>query len=220
MPGWPRSVRAARRSPRRAIRRSRRSKSPMPYCAREVLARPLRAGFAEVRQSGSHKILAIPMAAKPKRPCTPARFPPEPFGKSSSSPASPKTISAHSDRARPLEFYGGRSSCHSSGSNGWIRKSVALGMCDGVSCYARCYQAFSYRRPVRCFRGARGSRLFYQEVERGWLDKTAAGHSATGVATPFRGRGQESREQLAREGDEAGNGGRGDVPAEAVSRTV
>jgi predicted RNA binding protein YcfA (HicA-like mRNA interferase family) len=29
----------------------------MPYTAREVLAKPLRAGFVEVRQSGSHKIL-------------------------------------------------------------------------------------------------------------------------------------------------------------------
>ena len=29
----------------------------MPYSAREVLAKLLRAGFAEVRQSGSHKIL-------------------------------------------------------------------------------------------------------------------------------------------------------------------
>ena len=32
----------------------------MPYSAREVLARPLRAGFEEVRQSGSHKILRHP----------------------------------------------------------------------------------------------------------------------------------------------------------------
>lgn len=30
---------------------------PMPFSAREVLARLLRAGFVEVRQSGSHKIL-------------------------------------------------------------------------------------------------------------------------------------------------------------------
>jgi predicted RNA binding protein YcfA (HicA-like mRNA interferase family) len=29
----------------------------MPYTAREVLAKLLRAGFAEKRQSGSHKIL-------------------------------------------------------------------------------------------------------------------------------------------------------------------
>lgn len=29
----------------------------MPYCAREVLAKLLRAGFVEVRQAGSHKIL-------------------------------------------------------------------------------------------------------------------------------------------------------------------
>jgi len=32
----------------------------MPYSAREVLARLLRAGFTEVRQSGSHKILRHP----------------------------------------------------------------------------------------------------------------------------------------------------------------
>jgi len=32
----------------------------MPYSAREVLARLLRAGFMEVRQSGSHKILRHP----------------------------------------------------------------------------------------------------------------------------------------------------------------
>ena len=29
----------------------------MPYSPREILARLLRAGFAEVRQTGSHKIL-------------------------------------------------------------------------------------------------------------------------------------------------------------------
>lgn len=29
----------------------------MPYSAREVLAKLLRAGFAEARQSGSHKVL-------------------------------------------------------------------------------------------------------------------------------------------------------------------
>ena len=29
----------------------------MPYSAREVLAKLLRAGFVEVRQSGSHKVL-------------------------------------------------------------------------------------------------------------------------------------------------------------------
>jgi predicted RNA binding protein YcfA (HicA-like mRNA interferase family) len=29
----------------------------MPYSAREVLARLIRAGFVEVRQSGSHKVL-------------------------------------------------------------------------------------------------------------------------------------------------------------------
>jgi predicted RNA binding protein YcfA (HicA-like mRNA interferase family) len=29
----------------------------MPYSAREVLARLIRAGFIEVRQSGSHKVL-------------------------------------------------------------------------------------------------------------------------------------------------------------------
>ncbi len=32
----------------------------MPYSAREVLTRLLRAGFVEVRQSGSHKILRHP----------------------------------------------------------------------------------------------------------------------------------------------------------------
>lgn len=32
----------------------------MPYSARDVLARLLRAGFTEVRQSGSHKILGHP----------------------------------------------------------------------------------------------------------------------------------------------------------------
>lgn len=32
----------------------------MPYSAREVLAKLLRAGFVEVRQSGSHKILRHP----------------------------------------------------------------------------------------------------------------------------------------------------------------
>jgi predicted RNA binding protein YcfA (HicA-like mRNA interferase family) len=32
----------------------------MPYSAREVLARLLRAGFTEVRQTGSHKILRHP----------------------------------------------------------------------------------------------------------------------------------------------------------------
>lgn len=32
----------------------------MPYSAREVLARLLRAGFLEVRQTGSHKILRHP----------------------------------------------------------------------------------------------------------------------------------------------------------------
>lgn len=32
----------------------------MPYSAREVLARLLRAGFVEVRQSGSHRILRHP----------------------------------------------------------------------------------------------------------------------------------------------------------------
>lgn len=32
----------------------------MPYSAREVLARLLRAGFVEVRQSGSHGILRHP----------------------------------------------------------------------------------------------------------------------------------------------------------------
>lgn len=32
----------------------------MPYPAREVLAKLLRAGFVEVRQSGSHKILRHP----------------------------------------------------------------------------------------------------------------------------------------------------------------
>ena len=32
----------------------------MPYSAREVLARLLRAGFIEVRQSGSHKVLRHP----------------------------------------------------------------------------------------------------------------------------------------------------------------
>ena len=32
----------------------------MPYSAREVLTKLLRAGFVEVRQSGSHKILRHP----------------------------------------------------------------------------------------------------------------------------------------------------------------
>lgn len=32
----------------------------MPYSARKVLAKLLRAGFVEVRQSGSHKILRHP----------------------------------------------------------------------------------------------------------------------------------------------------------------
>jgi predicted RNA binding protein YcfA (HicA-like mRNA interferase family) len=32
----------------------------MPYSAREVLAKLLRAGFVEVRQSGSHKVLRHP----------------------------------------------------------------------------------------------------------------------------------------------------------------
>jgi predicted RNA binding protein YcfA (HicA-like mRNA interferase family) len=32
----------------------------MPYSAREVLARLLRAGFVEKRQSGSHKVLRHP----------------------------------------------------------------------------------------------------------------------------------------------------------------
>jgi predicted RNA binding protein YcfA (HicA-like mRNA interferase family) len=32
----------------------------MPYSAREVLAKLLRAGFIEVRQSGSHKVLRHP----------------------------------------------------------------------------------------------------------------------------------------------------------------
>jgi predicted RNA binding protein YcfA (HicA-like mRNA interferase family) len=32
----------------------------MPYSAREVLAKLIRAGFVEVRQSGSHKILRHP----------------------------------------------------------------------------------------------------------------------------------------------------------------
>ena len=32
----------------------------MPYSAREVLAKPLRAGFVEVRQAGSHTVLRHP----------------------------------------------------------------------------------------------------------------------------------------------------------------
>ena len=32
----------------------------MPYSAREVLARLIRAGFVEVRQSGSHKVIRHP----------------------------------------------------------------------------------------------------------------------------------------------------------------
>jgi predicted RNA binding protein YcfA (HicA-like mRNA interferase family) len=32
----------------------------MPYSSREVLAKLIRAGFVEVRQSGSHKILRHP----------------------------------------------------------------------------------------------------------------------------------------------------------------
>jgi predicted RNA binding protein YcfA (HicA-like mRNA interferase family) len=32
----------------------------MPYSAREVLAKLLRAGFSETRQSGSHKVLRHP----------------------------------------------------------------------------------------------------------------------------------------------------------------
>ena len=32
----------------------------MPFSAREVLAKLLRAGFVEVRQSGSHKVLRLP----------------------------------------------------------------------------------------------------------------------------------------------------------------
>lgn len=32
----------------------------MPYSAREVLAKLMRAGFVEVRQSGSHKVLRHP----------------------------------------------------------------------------------------------------------------------------------------------------------------
>jgi predicted RNA binding protein YcfA (HicA-like mRNA interferase family) len=32
----------------------------MPYSAREVLAKLLRAGFVDVRQSGSHKVLRHP----------------------------------------------------------------------------------------------------------------------------------------------------------------
>jgi predicted RNA binding protein YcfA (HicA-like mRNA interferase family) len=32
----------------------------MPYSAREVLAKLLRAGFVETRQSGSHKVLRHP----------------------------------------------------------------------------------------------------------------------------------------------------------------
>ena len=36
----------------------------MPYSAREVLARLRRAGFEEVRQSGSHKVLRHPNGAQ------------------------------------------------------------------------------------------------------------------------------------------------------------
>ena len=32
----------------------------MPFSAREILAKLLRAGFVEVRQSGSHKVLRHP----------------------------------------------------------------------------------------------------------------------------------------------------------------
>ena len=32
----------------------------MPYSAREVIARLIRAGFVEVRQSGSHKVVRHP----------------------------------------------------------------------------------------------------------------------------------------------------------------
>ena len=37
----------------------------MPYSAREVLAKLLRAGFVDVRQSGSHKVYAIRTEGRP-----------------------------------------------------------------------------------------------------------------------------------------------------------
>ena len=55
--GSRKNARTGSRFPWRPNRTSRVSKSTMPFSAREVLRRLLKAGFVEVRQSGSHKVL-------------------------------------------------------------------------------------------------------------------------------------------------------------------
>jgi predicted RNA binding protein YcfA (HicA-like mRNA interferase family) len=53
----------------------------MPYTAREVLAKLLRAGFVEVRQSGSHKILRHPDGRQTYVAMHPGTLPPGTFRK-------------------------------------------------------------------------------------------------------------------------------------------
>jgi predicted RNA binding protein YcfA (HicA-like mRNA interferase family) len=60
----------------------------MPYSAREVLARLLRAGFVEVRQSGSHKVLRHADGRQTYVAMHPGELPSGTFIAPASSPAS------------------------------------------------------------------------------------------------------------------------------------
>ena len=53
----------------------------MPYSAREVLAKLVRAGFVEVRQSGSHKVLRHPDGRQTYVAMHPGSLPPGTFRK-------------------------------------------------------------------------------------------------------------------------------------------
>ena len=53
----------------------------MPYSAREVLARLIRAGFVEARQSGSHKVLRHPDGRQTYVAMHPGTLPTETFRK-------------------------------------------------------------------------------------------------------------------------------------------
>lgn len=46
----------------------------MPYSAKEVIRKLLKAGFIEKRQSGSHKVLRHPDSRQTYEPCTPKIF--------------------------------------------------------------------------------------------------------------------------------------------------
>jgi len=66
--GWPSLSSAVSHYRAKTVPSSGKLSSPMPYSAREVLQKLQRAGFVEVRQSGSHNVLRHPSRRSRNQP--------------------------------------------------------------------------------------------------------------------------------------------------------